>query len=69
MQEKSSGYILSIDSGTSGCKSSLWNEDGLMVKIRTETLDRIFPRENFVEQDPNMIWERQTAAIKSVISQ
>ncbi|MGC8506566.1 MAG: FGGY family carbohydrate kinase [Thermoplasmata archaeon] len=68
MQERPSGYILSIDSGTSGCKASLWNEDGLMVNIKTEKLERTFPQENFVEQDPNMIWNRQVSAIKSVIA-
>lgn len=68
MRGISTGYVLSIDSGTSGCKASVWSSDGKLICVVTEPLDRIFPRTNYVEQDPAMIWDRQLSAIKSAIS-
>lgn len=68
MVGSTSACILSIDSGTSGCKASIWSNDGTMRIIQTEPLDRTYPRANYVEQDPNMIWNRQLAVIRSVIA-
>lgn len=68
MRSRSSNHILSIDSGTSGCKASIWNPNGAMISVTTEPLPRIFPRTNYVEQDPAVIWDRQLSAIRSAIS-
>ncbi len=63
----SSSYILSIDSGTSGCKASIWDERGRMLQILTEPLGRIVPRNGYVEQDPEVIWETQLKVARYVI--
>lgn len=64
----SDAYILSVDSGTSGCKASIWGVDGKIRGIQTEPLNRIYPRTYYVEQDPKMIWDRQLSVIKFVIA-
>lgn len=68
MLDRSSDHVLSIDCGTSSCRASIWDNSGKMISSNAESLDRIFPSNDCVEQDPVMIWKRQISAIKSVIS-
>jgi len=55
---------LSIDEGTTNVKGVLFDSDFKPVKVRRVGLRTVFPREGWVEQAPEEIWER----VKSVIS-
>ena len=57
-------YILGIDLGTSGCKSILVNEKGIVIGSETSALDIISERQGYSEQDPADWWN---AVKKSVL--
>ena len=69
MSGSSDYYVLSIDSGTTSCKASVWNSQGKMISMQAENLPRILPRAHYVEQDPVVIWTKQLSAIKHAIDQ
>ena len=60
-------YILSIDAGTSSSRALIINKMGNIKGISQFEFPQIFPKEGWVEHNPNEIWETQVKAIKDVL--
>ena len=52
-------YILSIDAGTTSSRSIIFDKDGTQIGISQYEFTQIFPKEGWVEHNPNEIWETQ----------
>ena len=61
-------YILSIDAGTSSSRALLINKKGDIKGVSQFEFPQIFPKEGWVEHNPNEIWESQLKAIKEVLN-
>jgi glycerol kinase len=48
-------FILTIDEGTSRCKTALWDRDGYMSGITAMEIPSTYPRAGEMEQDPEAI--------------
>ena len=60
-------YILSIDAGTSSSRALIIDKNGNIKGISQFEFPQIFPKEGWVEHNPNEIWETQLKAIKEVL--
>ena len=60
-------YILSIDAGTSSSRALIIDKKGSIKGISKFEFPQIFPKEGWVEHNPNEIWETQLKAIKEVL--
>jgi glycerol kinase len=60
-------YILTIDQGTTASRSVLVDENGIVVAQEQREFKQHFPRQGWVEHDPNEIWETQHATIVEVL--
>ena len=60
-------YILSIDAGTSSSRALIIDKNGNIKGISQFEFSQIFPKEGWVEHNPNEIWETQLKAIKEVL--
>ena len=63
MNEK---YILTIDSGTTSCRSLIVNKKGDVVSTSQVEFTQFFPKSGWVEHDPLEIWNAQLSTIQSV---
>lgn len=63
-----SGYILSIDQGTSGTKALLFDDQGRYVQRHNESHKQIYPNPGWVEHDVMEIYENAVRAIDTVIA-
>ena len=61
-------YILSIDAGTSSSRAIIVDKKGNIKGISQFEFPQIFPKEGWVEHNPNEIWETQLEAIKEVLN-
>ena len=61
-------YVLTIDFGTSGCRSAIYNENLDMLCVSVEEYPLIVHSEAEIEQDANIWWEKAKATIKNVVS-
>ena len=59
MQEEKT-YILALDSGTTSCRSILFDHDGNMVSVSQEEFPQIYPKPGWVEHDAEEIWAKQS---------
>ena len=60
-------YILSIDAGTSSSRALIIDKKGNVKGISQFEFPQIFPKEGWVEHNPNQIWLTQLKAIKEVL--
>jgi glycerol kinase len=60
--------ILAIDQSTSGTKAILFDPRGRVVHRCTETHEQFYPQPDWVEHDPEEIWEKTRCAIRNVLS-
>jgi len=60
-------YILSIDSGTTSCRSLLVDMNGQVKAVAQKEFRQIFPESGWVEHNPEEIWETQLSTIHSVL--
>lgn len=60
-------YIISIDLGTSSCKTALFNGKGVMVSIASREHKTFFGENGAVEQDPNEWWLGTRETIREVL--
>ncbi|MEM7549113.1 MAG: glycerol kinase GlpK [Bacteroidota bacterium] len=61
-------YILSIDQGTTSCRTLLFNEESEVVAVEQKEFTQYFPRPGWVEHDPNEIWDTQLSTLNQVIN-
>lgn len=62
-------YYLVLDIGTSGIKALLFKENGGVVHKVYQTIDRIFPNEEWVEQDPMMFVRVSKKVMQDVVTE
>ena len=63
MKEK----IISIDQGTSSTRSVLYDKNGLYLDSSQEEFDQYFPKEGWVEHDPDQIWQSVLSTLQTLV--
>jgi glycerol kinase len=61
------GYILSIDQGTSGSKAHIFDHSGGVVSNSYHETTQYRPRQGWVEQDPQEIWQVTMRAVEEAL--
>lgn len=61
-------YYLAVDLGTTGCRSSLFNEELQQLAMSYREYPLITPKEGWVEQDANLWWELTKQTAKEAIA-
>ena len=61
-------FIISIDQGTTSTRSILFDTAGRQVFISQKELKQYFPKNGWVEHDPEEIWRKTNITLKEVIS-
>ncbi|MCS6905383.1 MAG: glycerol kinase GlpK [Bacteroidia bacterium] len=62
-------YILCIDEGTSSARALLLNLKGEVVALERKAIETYYPFPDWVEQDPEAIWQAQFQTIQKLLSQ
>lgn len=62
-------YLLGIDIGTSGTKTGLWTENGVLVAETTEEYELKRPYPSWAEQDPEDWWNALVTSVRRVLGQ
>lgn len=62
MQNK---YVITLDSGTTSCRSLIINHEGQIVASSQVEFDQHFPKSGWVEHDPLQIWNVQLSTMQS----
>jgi len=61
-------FIISIDQGTTSSRVILFNTKGKIEFVSQYEFKQYFPKNGWVEHDPNEIWSTTLKALKNVIS-
>ena len=62
-------YILALDLGTTSAKCMVFNKNGVPVGKAARTLECSYPREGFVEQSPDQLFETiKGSALEAILS-
>ena len=61
-------YLLAIDQGTSSSRAFVFGADGALVAQAQRPLDQQFPRDGWVEQDPEALWRSVLAAAREAVA-
>tara|TARA_B110000014_G_scaffold249490_1_gene224839 strand:+ start:390 stop:1868 length:1479 start_codon:yes stop_codon:yes gene_type:complete len=61
-------YIISIDQGTTSCRTILFNKEGQIVDFEQKEFKQILPKKGWVEHDPIEIWETQLNTLKDLLN-
>lgn len=62
------GYIMSIDQGTTGSRVILFNHDGQIYSMAYRNIKQHYPNPGWVEHDPVEIWRSVVECIEEVLS-
>lgn len=68
MNNKTDGYILSFDQGTTSCRSILFNHSGEIVAQSQKPFTQYYPEPGWVEHDPEEIWTCQIETAREAIA-
>lgn len=60
-------YILTLDQGTTASRSLIVNAEGEVVAMAQKEFTQYFPRQGWVEHDPDEIWNTQRDTLQQVI--
>jgi len=60
-------YILSIDQGTTGTKTILWDKKGFALSLVNREHKQFYPQPGWVEHDADEIWENVLTAVDQTI--
>lgn len=60
-------FIIALDQGTSSCRALLVNIKGEIVAVEQQEFDQHFPKDGWVEHDPNEIWTVQMDMMDKLI--
>jgi len=60
-------YILAIDAGTTSSRAVLFDKHGAQIGIAQHEFTQYFPKEGWVEHNPEEIWETQLQSIQDVM--
>ena len=61
-------FILALDQGTTSSRSILFGRDGSIERVVQKEFRQIFPKNGWVEHDPEEIWLSQLAVAREAIS-
>ncbi|MFT7220248.1 MAG: glycerol kinase [Candidatus Azotimanducaceae bacterium] len=61
-------YILAIDQGTTSSRAILFNEDGTPAYLSQQEFTQHFPKDGWVEHDPEDIWASTLSVCRSVLA-
>mgnify|MGYP006286801755 FL=1 len=61
-------FILALDQGTTSSRAILFDKRGQIQSIAQKEFKQIFPRDGWVEHDPNEIWSSQVAVAAESMS-
>ena len=64
-----SEYIIALDQGTSSCRAVLVSVAGNILAIKQEEFTQHFPHSDWVEHDPNEIWEVQLRVLDQLVQE
>lgn len=65
----STGYILSLDQGTTSSRAVLFDKEGRISSMAKKEFRQIYPEPGRVEHDPLEIWSSQASVISEVLAQ
>lgn len=60
-------YVLGIDQGTSRTKAIVFDQAGNQIASGYREIPQIYPKPGWVEQDPNVIWERTVECVNEAL--
>ncbi|GAB2726335.1 glycerol kinase GlpK [Halomonas garicola] len=60
-------YILAVDQGTTSTRAMLFDRDGQMAGISQQAFTQHYPRDGWIEHDPEEIWEGVLATCREVL--
>ena len=61
-------HLLAIDQGTSSSRAVVFEDGGRVVAAAARPLDQLFPRDGWVEQDPQALWDATIAAGREAVA-
>lgn len=61
-------YVVSLDQGTTSCRSLLINKQGKIVDFTQFEINQYYPQEGWVEHDAVQIWHQQKITFLSLMS-
>lgn len=64
-----SGYILSLDQGTTSSKAFIFNSKGRIISEGAREFKQIYPKPGWVEHDPVEIWNSQLFSARKAIKE
>ena len=59
--------IVTIDAGTTFCKSLVWSENGVILAQAQRMNPPIYPRPGWAEQNPQLWWDNARNTVKAVL--
>ncbi len=62
-------YIVSIDQGTTSTRAVAFSVDGAPVAVAQEPFNQIYPKDGWVEHDPEAIWQTVLNTTNAVMKQ
>jgi len=62
-------YIMSLDQGTTSSRAIILNREGHITGISQQEFSQIFPKEQWVEHDPEEIWNCQKSVMLQVLTE
>lgn len=65
---KSSGHVIAIDQGTTSTRAMVFDAARCPVAASQRELRQIFPRQGWVEHDPEEIWQATVETIKTALA-
>ena len=61
-------HLLAIDQGTTSSRAIVFNASAEVVATAQRSLTQIYPRDGWVEQDPEQLWQATLAACQTVLA-
>ena len=63
-----SKYLLALDAGTTSSRAIVFSPEGKIISMSQSEFPQIFPKEGYVEHNPDDIWESQIAVAKKAVA-
>ena len=63
-----SKYLLALDAGTTSSRAIVFSPEGKIISMSQLEFPQIFPKEGYVEHNPDDIWESQLAVAKKAVA-
>ena len=64
-----SKFLLALDAGTTSSRAIVFSPAGKIISVSQKEFRQIFPKEGYVEHDPQEIWETQITVAQNAIKE